>query len=374
MRIVILCCALVSAPVGAGCDEPGGRGFPAGDGFEVGGETADEVLGGDASGPGDDATSDTAAMPDTSVAPDTSVTPDTSGGPAPVVSATCIDGQYDEELPDDRAAIGDLIDAYSAQDYLAFTDQVLARRYPFGGFLVSAANEGGAGGLGNCITAFTSNRASASGLIGELSTVVHECGHIYDLTRGGFSSDHYAVHFETGFTCERGDTTARGGETFARSRLNHDAFAALLPDDFYRDVYLDGDPDDGRFDGGDQGFNSVLEETTQYVNSLATDWALRDNLGSWSISSRDGILTFLWYIQRYLHMARRDFPGAYQRLSGDPCWRQAILTVWGRAWLYLDLTEDIAQLGLDDDAIEALVLMPELLDEIELLRRAHGCP
>ncbi len=209
-------------------------------------------------------------------------------------------------------------------------------------------------------------------MIDDLSTVVHECGHIYDLERGSFSSDHYQIADGVVFECNQGDTTTRGGDTFARSRLNGDAFGPAYLDDFYRDVYLDGDPDDTRFDSGDQGFNSVLEEATQYINSLATDWALLDQL-RFSISARDGILTFLWYIERYLHMARNQFPSAYERLSSDPCWRQAILTVWGRAWFYLDLTADIQQLGIDDDTIERLVLSPELLDEIDRIRRLE-CP
>ena len=74
--------------------------------------------------------------------------------------------------------------------------------------------------------------------------------------------------------------------------------------DFYRQVYLDGDPDDDNFEGGDQGYNSVLEETTQYINSLAVGYAFND-LYSGSVSERDGILTFLWYITRYLKMAPR---------------------------------------------------------------------
>jgi len=48
--------------------------------------------------------------------------------------------------------------------------------------------------------------------------------------------------------------------------------------------------------------------------------------------------------------------------------------VWGRAWLYLDLTADVAALGLDDDFIEELVLAPDLVEEIARLRTAHGCP
>ena len=151
-----------------------------------------------------------------------------------------------------------------------------------------------------------------------MSTVVHECGHSYDLGQGGFGGAHYYLTSQTSFTCSQGDTTSRGGKTFARSRMNSDMFGPSRPKcngsntpgcDFYADVYLDGDPDDGTFDGGDQGFNSVLEEATQYVNSLATGYAFRDRYSS-QISERDGLLTFLWYIGRYLHMARTQYPDA----------------------------------------------------------------
>ena len=47
--------------------------------------------------------------------------------------------------------------------------------------------------------------------------------------------------------------------------------------------------------------------------------------------------------------------------------------MWGRGWFYLDLTADIQQLGIDDDTIERLVLTPELLNEIDLLRQLE-CP
>jgi len=349
-------CSVLLAGCGAiaACDEPGGRGTPVAVSDTTGGDvTPDETVG------------------DT-VTPDSETTsPDTSNNSG-TTNPTCVDGQWDEVVPNDKADITALVAGYSEANYLAFADQVLAQRYPFGRFLVSEANAGGAGGLGNCITAFARNRGRARDLIGSLSTVVHECGHIYDLDRGSFGSDSYRFSDDVSFECDSGDTTTRGGDTFARSRLNDDVFAPMWPDDNYRDVYLDGNPDDATFDGGDQGFNSVLEEATQYINSLVVEWTFRDQ-SSFTISARDGILTFLWYTERYLHMARDQFPNAYARITGDACWREAILTMWGRAWLYLDLTKDIRQLGIDDDAIEALVLLPELLHEIELLRDLHGC-
>jgi hypothetical protein len=72
-------------------------------------------------------------------------------------------------------------------------------------------------------------------------------------------------------------------------------------------------------------------------------------------------------------MARLDFPAAYQRLTTDSCWRESILTVWGRAWLYLEAARSTRQLGINAADLEELVLDPNLLDEIERVRTAHGC-
>jgi len=351
------------------CDEPGGRTGPVSDTVTLDTSFADtNVTDADTNVTDTDTN---ASDTDTSDTRDTTDTgPDTA---APITDPNCLDGAYDEELPLDTASIQSLVSAYNSSNYLTFVDQVLGVRYPLGQFLVSEGNRLGLSTFGNCIERFTSNRNSARSIMNQLSTVVHECGHILDLQKGSFSGSYYQITRDLSFTCSRGDTTTRGGDTFARSRINDDEYASLLPSDSYRSIYLDGDPDDATFDSGDQGFNSVLEEATQYVNSLATDWAFRDQLGGSSISARDGILTFLWYVERYLRMARLDFPTAYNRLSTDSCWRKSILTVWGRAWLYLDLTEGVRSLGLNDTKLRALVTDPELLAEIARLRTLEGC-
>lgn len=364
-----IACSLALAAALAACDEPGGGSnglFDAVDATDT--TTATDT--GDADDTDTTVTTDTTFTTDTPDTTDTTA-PDTVEGPPPITREGCVDGDYDETLPDDRGDIAALVAGYDPADYHDFVDAVLGVRYPHGQLIVRGATSPGASF--DCIEAYTSQRDRADTLLTQLSTVVHECGHMYDLDRGSFSGDFYLVAPEVTFSCARGDTTTRGGDTFARSRMNDDAFASALPGDFYRDVYLDGDPDDGAFDSGDQGFNSVLEEANQYVNSLATDWVFRDSLGGFGISARDGILTFLWYIERYLHMARTDFPSAYERLSTDACWREAILTLWGRAWFYLDVTEGLSQLGIDDAKIEAQVTREDLLSEIERLRDLHGC-
>ena len=309
--------------------------------------------------------------------------PGFDGGPMPMpgewVDPSCIDGMYAETLPDVDASIDDLVLGYSSAEYQTFIDQVLEVRYPIGAAVVRGGRSHTEIG-GDCVELFLSSRADADGVIQQLSTVVHECGHFYDLGEGGFSDATYVVRPDLTFSCSQGDSTDRGGLTFARSRIRGDAYSPLRPPcggggsgcDFYADVYLDGNPDDGTFDGGDQGFDSLLEETVQYVSSLATGYAFHDR-DTGRVSERDGILTFLWYLGRYLRMARTDFPPAYAHLSGDTCWRTAVLTVWGRAWLYLEATEDITSLGIDDAAILDLATSPDMLEEIERLRALQGC-
>jgi len=292
----------------------------------------------------------------------------------------CTDGQHREALPDPSASIDDLTSSYSSAAFQDFVANVLERRYPVGAHLVSLGRMSDVF-TQDCVDVFLRNRSSASGVISDLSTVVHECGHFADLA-AGFSVNEYIITQELTITCTGGDTTSRGGNTFARSRLNGDDYASVRPAcggsrtgcDTYADVYLDGNPDDSNFEGGDQGFNSVIEEATQYVNSLATSYAFTNELGgSYSTSERDGILTFLWYIERYLRMARTDFPSAHTFLVNDACWQDAILTIWGRAWLYLEATRGMPHLGIDDTALEALVGDPALLDEIQAVRDAAGC-
>ena len=307
------------------------------------------------------------------------------GGPPPpppsgYVDPMCTDGRYAEApLPDPSASLDGI--TWSGE-VGPVVDQALARRYPFGAEQVVAGRMNRDYG-GDCDELFAGSPASAGDLFRSLDTIVHECGHFHDGTLSDFSSNGYALRSSVTVTCERGDATGRGGDTFARSRIRDDAYQAMRPPcgsgggecDFYADTYLDGDPDDGSFDGGDQGFNMLLEETVQYVNSLATAYAFADQLPAGrSTSARDGILTFLWYVERYLKLARETYPDAYARISGDACWRDLILTVWGRAWLYLELTRDMSSLGIDDGILETLVADPALLDEIERLRTLSGCP
>ncbi|HJL17185.1 MAG TPA: hypothetical protein RMH99_16075 [Sandaracinaceae bacterium LLY-WYZ-13_1] len=300
----------------------------------------------------------------------------------PRVDPTCIDGMYTESLPAPDADISDLVAGYDPGDPTAFIEAVLSRRYGTGLELVVEGDSSR-----DCVDTFLRETGTAQDVIEQLPTVVHECGHFYDNALSDFGSNTYAINdTPLQISCAMGDSTDRGGQTFARSRIRDDAYAELRPPcdgtfgsgcDFYADIYLDGDPDDGTFDGGDQGFNMLFEEVVQYVNSIATAYAFTGELDTGgSTSQRDGILTFLWYLTRYLRMARLDYPSAYTHLlEGDGgCWRDLILTVWGRAWLYLDTTMGMGHLGIADAELMTLVTDPDLLAEIQRLRDAASCP
>lgn len=303
---------------------------------------------------------------DASTGPDGGTGPGPVGPTGPLVDPTCTDGMFTEILPDSDASIDDLVEAYTPEGAEMFLLGVLDRRYPTGALLV----EGGRIGAQSCLDYFLRDTSSAGAVLGQLDVIVHECGHFYDLSMGTAT---YALNDMLQISCG-------GGATFARSELYDDAFSAERPPcnggfigcDRYADTYLDP-----ASDGGHQGFDMVFEEAVQYVHSLASGLAITHELGgsSRTTSHRDGILTFLWYVQRYLHMARIDHPETYTHLlEGDGgCWREAILTVWGQAWLYLEATREMDHLGIEDDQIEALVEDPVLLDEIERLRAASGC-
>ncbi|MBX3185954.1 MAG: hypothetical protein KF819_03020 [Labilithrix sp.] len=288
----------------------------------------------------------------------------------------CAQSAYTETLPTNASLSGLTFSSAQAQQYVV---AALGLRFPIGKYIL----EGGltspiSAQQGNCVDRFLQNRSSAQAVLRQAPTLVHECGHFFDLGAASGSSSAFVIRDDLKFTCKSGDTTTRGGRTFARSRIKTDTFYAKRQAcggqaaqgcDFYADIYLDGNPDDASFQGGDQGYNSVLEEATQYVNSLATALTFQETYQGSKVSERDGILTFLWYIERYLKMARDKYADAYDAISNDACWRQATLSVWDRGWFYLDATKGMQNLGLDDAALEALVKDASLVAEIDALRK-----
>lgn len=299
----------------------------------------------------------------------------------PVVDPTCADGAaQDRRLPSATTDVSAVYSGFRAAAPLDFVYDLLDARYPDGTVLV----EGGLKytRLGDCFERFTTaqSRKTADGLTDDLSTVVHECGHFHDLRLGQASPKaFYQLDADLLLSC------AGGGYDVlpARSRINEDPYSELRPPcdgsfsrscDSYADLYLDGNPNDAKFDSGDQGLDMLVEELVQYVHTLGVYRGIADQLPRGAqVSGRDGLLTFFWYTERYLRWLRLEAPAKYDQVVGSACWREILLSAWGRGWQYLDATKDDARLGIDDGKLEQLVLDPDLLQEIERLRDADGC-
>lgn len=150
-------------------------------------------------------------------------------------------------------------------------------------------------------------------------------------------------------------------DTFDRSEIT--TVHEYLADDFYQETYLTGQ-------SGAQGFSTVLDELNQYTHSLAVEHCYRDfHEPMTAITARDGVLTFLYYVEKYLQLARTQHPADYDRIKADEDAVHVLDVLWGRANLYLDATRDDPTLGIADDEIAEFALGEANKDEI---RRVIG--
>ncbi len=381
LAVVALALAVMGC-VGPSGANGSGSGFAGGDGTARGGDVA---AGGQDAASSADGGQDAAAAADSGQA-GADATKSDSGQPPPGGAhtvASCPDGAFPEPNPaNPKASLASITAGFQAAQAIAFVEAALELRYPVGKTLLAEGKKVPMGGGKNCVDAFfqASKANSPSAALGQASTLVHECGHLYDMGQSGFSGHMYFLNEVSKFSCA-GLSYQGSNKGFARSAIKGDGYDATWTPcasfgmsgcDGYAPIYLNGDPKDAKFESGDQGYDMLLEEVAQYVNSLAVDYAFADQ-SQFSTSAEDGILTFLWYMTRYIHLARTQHPAVYKYLSENQCWRHATLSIWGRAWFYLDKTKGNTKLNLKGAMLRQLVDHPDLLDEIQRLRQIDGC-
>lgn len=146
-------------------------------------------------------------------------------------------------------------------------------------------------------------------------------------------------------------------DTFPRSEIV--ARHPFPAKDLYAAQYLQGR-------GGNEPFDSVLEELNAYVHTLAASYCIRDlqATAGMSTSDRDGVLTAMLYAQLYLRTAREDHPDVYQALVDDAPTVHMLKLIWQRASYYLAVTKPYAHLGINDEFIAKHVFSQENLDEL----------
>ncbi|GAA0259022.1 hypothetical protein GCM10010492_70010 [Saccharothrix mutabilis subsp. mutabilis] len=346
-------------------------------------------------GPVPTTTATSTTSPTTTAPTTTSTTPTTPPDRSVVVDRDCADGTFvqtveDFRVPSQFTDISDLVNGYSAAGYMNFINGVLSRRYPTGKRIVDL------GGGQAAVDRWLWRKDTAAQVLGQLSMVVHEIGHQID--KSNPENKYFVTRTRNGADLVltapgmhgKGTTSTSPMFSMARSLLLADAENRKRPpaergtittsrefgsgshgsDRTYAETYLNGDPSDTRFDSGDQGFNMLVEEWNQYINSMAVTYYLRGDTST-RTSDRHALLTFLWWIERYLAKIRTEHPDQHTYLTSNPSWRTTLLTLWGRSWRYLNTSVP----GMEPDTayLTELVRQPHLLTEIQRLRGANGC-
>ena len=142
----------------------------------------------------------------------------------------------------------------------------------------------------------------------------------------------------------------------------------------YKEGFPGFDPDfivptNDSFDSGDQGYGMLLEETVQYSGSLAWKYYV-DDIEKTRGSGKHGMLQWLWWNERYLKLVREEYPAEHEFFIEH--WAEVFLTVWGRAWRYLDTPSMLYNADEYDDLLE-LVTDDLMLGEVQYVRELyHG--
>ncbi len=201
---------------------------------------------------------------------------------------------------------------------------------------------------------FRQGRTSYKDAVMDLSTAVHESAHIVGLhQRRGRT--HVLV------LGKKSSLRFPIPKSFHRKEIKAELPAAIN-DLSYSSTYLVGK-------SGAQGIEMLLDELNAYTYSLFTAIAIADQLPkNIKQSSRDGLLVFMYYLQRYLSLARRTHTATYKAILKSPALRKTIVELYDRAACVVELSSPYTQLGINDGMLREHVYGDKALTEIRALR------
>lgn len=186
-------------------------------------------------------------------------------------------------------------------------------------------------------------------------SVVHEEGHLLDLSLGVYGSTYaYRVVDDSGLVY------VPALSTFPRSEI-----LRVHPDpssDMYANTYL-------MSPGANQDVEMLVEEFVQYVHSLASGYCAFDIPRNESISYRDGVVTFMWWIEMYLAVGREFHPDDYAEILSNKPLLGVILDTWDRAEYWLLKTRG-TRYGMNASKLTFRAYDPDNVIEIDRLRQA----
>lgn len=251
-----------------------------------------------------------------------------------------------------KADIGDLKASYDITTWRSTALEILQRVCPDAAWLVNADADPGFFQFW-----FNGDPKDFTQLLLSLSTAVHETIHHVGFKRLGFEAGGLVYHLALG--SDR-FFAVRDLKLFPRSEIL-DRLPPRLRTSGYVTTYLVGQ-------SGAQDLRTLLDELNAYTFSSIIDASLiREMNGIASISSRDGLLTFMLYAETYLKTARDSHPADYQKILASNL-PDLIVLLWDRAERTLMLSEGDPRLGQDDAAIRSSVYDSDNLAEIDRLR------
>ena len=242
------------------------------------------------------------------------------------------------------ADISDIRESYSPRDWREAALDTLDARFPDGAWVARSLDS-----PGDFDRWFDGSTGSWDRMVGSLDLGVHEGTHMLGFQDMGFGT--YTYNLGEGEVMQ-----IQGIDTFFRREVYE-----LLPQDvkdmLYADLYLR--------QIGDQDVKTLLDEFNAYTFSLYVSTALVDQFGTGSRSSaRDGILSFMFFVEVYFRIARTEHPRDYEQMTSNDGFVELVLTLWDRAQCALDLAGDDPRLGIDDVKVRPLVHDEEWLSEI----------
>lgn len=262
----------------------------------------------------------------------------------------CHPEAYNETLVNLDVSIDDLIAGYDQGNYQTFVIDSLKRRAPFGAWIVEEVKRSQDF---DCVKEYAEQYAGMGALemLDHATTVVHECAHALNMATWNGTTHDYFVRPDEVYQVP----IITGPER----RVIKDY---LLWEDTYSDVYLDL--------SGEQQFDMILEEVNGYINGLIVGVAFVDlAYEGKKVSIRDGSATLLLYMAIYLHHTRLNDNPVYQSIVNEEALRLAILTLWDRGKLALEIAAPYPEIGIEDAKI--LVELAKFSDEIKKVRTLH---
>lgn len=236
------------------------------------------------------------------------------------------------EPMDTAVSVDDVRSGFSRSGALGDALEVMDRRWPAGSALLREMAHD------PYVDVFL-EESSWSAMMDSLMTVVHEETHGYD-----YENSIHPTRFSY-FVQDHQTLTMRWIDGFPRSRIANRVEGDAT--DLYDSLYLVGTQ-------GTYGFAELLDETNCYLNGLGGAIAGWDGI-PWTMSASDGPLAFLYFIALYLEEAEEEDPQLYRDLQNDPDVHEILETFWLRTHFFLQYSDPVPELGIEDQRIRALL-------------------